>query len=119
MFAAPLWLTEGATVAGAVTVILSAVAVLGRVLRKVSIIDRFHHWIVEGWRQDRREAFVVILKEELPEVLDTSLSFNGTGRFRDDMRAFYSNVSAFMSESRADRADLHRRLDGIDQGEQH
>lgn len=102
--AAPAWLTDAAVTAGAVTTLLGFVALICRLCLRFTLIRRFFGWIREGWAEDRAEA------------LDKALAFNGTGRFRSDMREFYLAVNAFMAESAADRRAIHARLGQI-QGE--
>lgn len=112
-------LLEAAQVAGSVTAILGCVTVSGRLLLRFPLFERFVCWIREGWREDREERVVHVMVEHLPDVLDRSLAFNGTGRFRTDMRILYHTVNEFMAESAEDRADLRRRIDQIQhRGEQ-
>lgn len=105
-----------AQIAGAIIAIVTAVALVGRYLLRIPIIASLHTWIVEGWRQDREERVLAVLVEHLPEVLDETMAFNGTGSFRKDMRVFYLSVNEFMRESSEDRRALHHKVDRI-QGE--
>lgn len=57
-----------AQIAGAFTVIVTAIALLCRYLFRLLLLA---------------------LAEHLPEILDKTLAFNGTGSFRKDMRHFY------------------------------
>ena len=116
-------LFDAAAVAASVTAILGCITVCGRVLLRFPMFAQFIGWIREGYREDREERIVVVLQhhlnEHLPELLDRSLAFNGTGRFRTDMRIFYHSVNEFMTESAEDRADLRRRINQRNRGEQH
>lgn len=107
-------LLGAAAIAGSVTTILGCGALVLTWAKRFPPLAKLVSWVHDGWREDREERLV--------ELLDRGLAFNGTGRFRQDMKILYYDFSSFMGESREDRADLRRRLEiiqaRIDQGEQ-
>jgi len=78
--------TQEAEIAVQVTAILGAIALVGRLLLGFTPVRRLARWITEGYREDREHRVVEVLKEHLPELLDSTLSFNGTGSFKRDMQ---------------------------------
>lgn len=86
------FLTEEAEIAVQVSAILGAIALSGRLLLGFTPVRRLARWITDGYREDREHRVVEILKEHLPDLLDSTLSFNGTGSFRNDMRLLDKRV---------------------------
>ena len=91
--AAPAPLVDAATIVGA----LSAFLVFAGLLSKTFVGRKVREWVtedVEDFVAGVAERVLEDHRRELPGLLDEALAFNGTGRFRDDMRAFYQRVNA-------------------------
>lgn len=86
-------LTREAEIAASVTAILGAVVLLLRLAMAFTPVRRAVHWITDGYRRDQEARFLTLLRQHLPDILNEKLSFNGTGRFSDDMRAMYEQVN--------------------------